>query len=188
MFAIAPTAGGARSRWSRPRQHDLDLADIGRLPAPAPGMEPRPPTAAVPAAAAPTATVPTATVPAAAVPTGHLHGGSRGDRRRLSRSGRGRGDRCGTDCDRGSARRQHRCDVLQSDSHNGTSLRWPICLALPGLRSIGPITSPQTPIWFLRLAGRQSGSDRRLPWLCGVRLGALRAWRGRGTGQVRPPR
>ena len=94
---------------------------IGRLSAPAPGMEPRPPTTA------PAAAVPTAAVPTAAVPTGRLHGGGRGDGRRLGRSGSGRGDRCGTDSDRGSARRQHRRDVLQSDSHNQTSFRWSIC-------------------------------------------------------------
>jgi hypothetical protein len=154
-----------RGRRGRGRDSTISTQRvIGRLPAPAPGMEPRPPTTApttaVPTTAVPTTAVPATAVPTAAVPTGRLHGG-RGDRRRLGRSGRG--DRCGTDSDRGSARRHHRCDALQSDSHNGTSFRWPICPAFPGLRCIGPITSPQTPKGLLRLAGSQSVNHRRPP-------------------------
>src|SRR6478672_12615073 len=36
-----------------------------------------------------------------------------------------------------------------------------LCPAFPGLRCIGPITSPQTPIWLLRLSGSQSVNHRR---------------------------
>jgi hypothetical protein len=109
-------------------------ARFGRLPAPAPEAAPvttaeavpvTPAEAAVTAEAVPVTPAEAAAVPAAAVPTaappGRLHGGGRGDRRRLGRSGSGRGHRCGADRDRDSARRQHRCDALQSNSHNETS-------------------------------------------------------------------
>ena len=103
--------GAVEAATTRPRPSALS-ATYQRQPQGWNQGPPQPPPRQPPPCQPPTA-VPTA---AAAVPTGGLHAGSRGDRRRLDRSGSGRGDRCGTDSDRGSARRQHRCDVLQSNS------------------------------------------------------------------------
>src|ERR1700676_5615132 len=49
-----------------------------------------------------------------------------GDRCRLTRRSHGYGRWCGGDSHGGSARRQHWCDVFQSDSHGATPLISPI--------------------------------------------------------------